>query len=260
VRWRVVLVGVALVAASCAAPTNDNLVLAAGTTLVDSGFLDALVEAYEAEFPDRTVSVVGRSTAEVLALGGAGSADILITHDPTQEVSFIAAGLSQRHEIVFISDFMLVAPPDVAKGWAGYSLDQALVGLVDRTVDIEFVSRGDLSGTHQRELRLWSNVGGVPHEAAWYLETGQGMGATLQVASQRGAATFSERGAFLATAGLDLQEVGLSGAPFANPYRAIVPLGASSDAEHFLDWLNDNERLVRRVNEELFGNQVYRTP
>ena len=254
------LVGVALLTTSCVAPTHDNIVLAAGTTLVDSGFLDALVEAYEAEFPDRTVSVVGRSTAEVLALGGAGSADILITHDPSQEVSFIAAGLSQRHEIVFISDYTLVAPPDVAQGWAGYSLDQALFGLVDRTVDIEFVSRGDLSGTHHRELRIWSNVGGVPHEAAWYLEVGQGMGAALQVASQRGAVTFSERGAFLATAGLDLQEVKLSGAPFANPYRAIVPLGASNEAELFLDWLDANEGLVRRVNEELFGVQVYRSP
>lgn len=258
-RWRVALIGVTLVAASCAVPSNENLVLAAGTTLVDSGFLDALVEAYEAEFPDRTVSVVGRSTAEVLALGGAGSADILITHDPSQEEAFIAGGLSRRDEIVFESEFLLVAPPAIALLLAGSSLDQALLGLVDRTVDVEFVSRGDLSGTHQRELGIWVNIGGVPHEAAWYLETGQGMGATLQVASQRGAVSFSERGAFLGTAGLDLQEVALLDVPLANPYRAIVPVSASDGAEHFIDWLNANEGLLDRVNDELFGTQVYRT-
>jgi tungstate transport system substrate-binding protein len=256
----VALIGVALVASSCAVPSNETLVLAAGTTLVDSGFLDALVEAYEAEFPERTVSVVGRSTAEVLALGGAGSADILITHDPLQEEAFIAGGLSRRDETVFESEFLLVAPPAIARLMGGSSLDEALLRLVDRTVDVEFVSRGDLSGTHQRELGIWANIGGVPHEAAWYLETGQGMGATLQVASQKSAATFSERGAFLATAGLDLQEVNLLDVPLANPYRAIVPVGVSDEAEHFLDWLLVNEALVKRVNDQLFGTQVYRTP
>jgi tungstate transport system substrate-binding protein len=204
--------------------------------------------------------VVGRSTAEVLALGGAGSADILITHDPLQEEAFIAGGLSRRDETVFESEFLLVAPPAIARLMGGSSLDEALLRLVDRTVDVEFVSRGDLSGTHQRELGIWANIGGVPHEAAWYLETGQGMGATLQVASQKSAATFSERGAFLATAGLDLQEVNLLDVPLANPYRAIVPVGVSDEAEHFLDWLLVNEALVKRVNDQLFGTQVYRTP
>ena len=127
-KMRSVLIAVALFLAGCGGGQAE-IVVAVGTTLDDSGFMGALVRAYETEFPDREVVVVGRSSPEVLALGGAGSADLLITHAPREEAAFVADGLALRSEQVFGSQFVLVAPSDVAIELQGMEIGQVLQGL-----------------------------------------------------------------------------------------------------------------------------------
>jgi tungstate transport system substrate-binding protein len=244
--------------ASCGG-VKDGIVIAAGTTLDDSGFLGALVAEYQAEFPDRQVVIVGRSSAEAISLGTAGSADLLITHAPVLEAEFISAGLSSRDVALFESAFYLVAPPEIAAELAGQTVAEVLLGLVDRTIDADFVSRGDQSGTHHREQALWEPAGGVPHEATWYLETGQGMGPTLQIASQKGAVALTEAGSFLSVGELALVVVETSGPGLPNVYRAILPKGASVEAALFVDWVVAHPALVGSVNTDLFGSPVYRS-
>ncbi len=251
------LAGVLLLA-SCGG-VKDGIVIAAGTTLDDSGFLEALVAEYQAEFPDRQVVVVGRSSAEAISLGTAGSADLLITHAPVLEAEFISSGLSSRVVELFESDFYLVAPPEIAAELAGKTVAEVLLGLVDRTIDADFVSRGDESGTHHRERALWEAVGGVPHEASWYLETGQGMGPTLQIAGQKGAVALTEAGSFLSVNELSLAVVATSGPALPNVYRAILPKGAGVETTLFLDWVLAHPALVASVNIDLFGRPVYRS-
>ena len=126
-----------------------------------------------------------------------------------------------------------------------------------------FVSRADGSGTFEKELELWSIAGVEAPKEPWYIETGQGMGLTLQVADQREAFILAELGAFLAAApSLSLARVPLTDDPvLVNPYQIIVVRGspAGSGAEAFATWLRspDTREIIISVNRELFGEVVY---
>lgn len=258
-RRAAALLTAALVAVACSGGGDQRLVVAAGTTLVDSGLMDALAGRFEALNPGVDVSVVGEASAQVLELGRRGAADVLVTHAPALEEQFLAEGFAARSDIAFTSDFVLVAPPEFS--FRG-SVVEALGAIAGS--GIGFVSRGDGSGTHERELELWARAGIDPAGADWYLETGQGMGLTLLVADQRHAATLAERGAYLA-ASPELALVPLDVDPdpaLDNPYRLTVVEGAAPAAAAFAEWLlgEDGRAAVLAVNEELFGAVVYRPP
>jgi tungstate transport system substrate-binding protein len=247
-----------MVAPACSGSADRRIVVAAGTTLVDSGLIDHLADRFEASHPGIEVSVVGDASAQVLELGRRGAADVLITHAPKLEVVFAAEGLSGLSEIVFSSDFVLLAPPDEA-GRLGGTVEQVLTEVASS--GLSFVSRGDGSGTHEREMELWADAGIDPVGAGWYVETGQGMGLTLIVADQRGAVTLAERGAYLASAGvLSLVPIDLGADPrLVNPYRMTVVAGASPEAVAFGEWLlAEGADEIVAVNDELFGSVIYR--
>ncbi len=258
-RRALFLGALALTAAACATP--GRVVVAAGTTLVDGGLLDRLADRYEESHPGVELSVVGDATAQVLELGRRGAADLLVTHAPTAERAFVADGLSTRYELVFTSRFILVGPPGRAIELADLAVLESLREIARR--EWPFVSRADGSGTHVKERELWTAAGVSPDGEPWYLETGQGMGLTLQVADQRGAFTLAELGSYLAAAPtLALQPV--AGPPqqvLDNPYHALVVRSATGrrEAEGFLDWLLGpaGRTAVLELNEELFGELVY---
>jgi tungstate transport system substrate-binding protein len=125
-----------------------------------------------------------------------------------------------------------------------------------------FTSRADGSGTWATERRLWKDIGVDPTGAPWYLETGQGMGLTLQVADQRRAFVLTELGAYLAAdETFDLDILPVEDPRLANPYHAIVVAGSavSTEAGVFVDWLlsEDGQAAVHDLNVELFGEDVY---
>ena len=251
----VVAVGLAL--ASCSSPTR--VLVAAGTTLVDSGILDELVIRYEKENPDLELSVVGESTARVLELGRRGGADLLITHAPDLEARFVADGLAALYEPVLESRFVLAGPSGGSP--LPSSLDEAFSEIARRGE--QFVSRSDGSGTYRKELELWGRVGVDPAGQSWYVETGQGMGLTLQVADQRAGYVLSEIGAFQAASiSLSLEVVPLADDPaLVNPYQVIVvkdsPVEAAAAA--FSNWLRSEEgrQAIVSVNRDLFGEVIY---
>ncbi len=249
-----------LLVAACG-PGGDRVLVAAGTTLVDSGLLDALVSAYEAGHPGVELSVVGESTAQVLELGRRGGADLLITHAPGAEAGFVAEGRAARVVPVLKSRFVLVGPPDRVHRLAG--LDPAAAFRAIAAEGRQFVTRADGSGTHERELELWAQAGVEPAGEPWYVATGQGMGLTLQVADQRDAFTLAEEGTFLAAeavVGLVPVDPGGDPARLSNPYRAIVVNGGEEEAAgDFVDWLLSpgGRRVIESANETLFGRVVY---
>lgn len=235
------------------------MIVAAGTTLVDSGLIDEVVAEYEALNPGVQVSVVAEPTSLALELGRRGAADLLIVHAPEQEAAFVAEGNALSSTPLLESRFLLVGP-------SGGSLPtgQAVTAAFDAIASggLTFVSRGDLSGTHERELSLWGAVGVEPEKQEWYLEAGQGMGQTLLVADQRSGFTLAELGAFLeARASLSLVDYQVTGSELRNPYTAYVAeAGSNRDgALALMDWLASPEgaAMIEAVNIRLFGEIVY---
>ncbi|MFQ5948715.1 MAG: tungsten ABC transporter substrate-binding protein, partial [Acidimicrobiia bacterium] len=163
---------------------------------------------------------------------------------------------------VVASRFVLVGPPDRVGDLAGLPITRALGEIAAR--EWTFISRADGSGTHAAELRLWREAGFDPSPEPWYLETGQSMGLTLQVADQRGAFTLAEVGAFRAAAEtlalVPADVVEHHPGALSNPYHAtVVTGGAEQPALRFLRWLRstDGRTAVIAMNLELFGEVLY---
>ncbi len=248
-----------VVVAACSQST-ERVIVAAGTTLVDSGVIDLVAERYEETHPGVQLSVVGESTALILELGRQGAADMLLVHAPEQEKEFAADGLAVQTSHVVESRFVLIGPSELKPEFEGLSSELALEHVI--RLEQPFVSRGDRSGTHDKELSLWVAIGADPHRFDWYVETGQGMGPTIQVADQRGAVTLAEYGAFLAASEtISLVDLDISGGGLSNPYTGYVVKGTAHEAlaSAFLEWLvaPEGQDAIIDANIELFGEIVY---
>ena len=203
------------------APANPTLILATTTSTQDSGLLDVLVPLFEQQ-TGYTVQTVAVGTGQALKMGEEGNADVLLVHAPTSEEEFMANGFGKDRAAVMHNDFIIVGPKADPAGIQGAgSATEALKKIF--AAGATFISRGDDSGTHKKELDVWKKAELAPQGQAWYLETGQGMGATLTVASEKGAYTLTDRGTFLAQkANLDLVLVLEGDPPLLNPYHVIT--------------------------------------
>jgi tungstate transport system substrate-binding protein len=157
--------------------------------------LDALAPLLR-EQTGYTLKPIAVGSGAALELGEKGEADVLLVHSPAAEEEFMANGFGTERRTVMFNDFVIVGPEDDAAGVADAS------GAIDAMARIAnagttFVSRGDESGTHALEKRLWQRAGIEP-AGDWYVESGSGMGDTLNIASERGGYTISDRGTYLA--------------------------------------------------------------
>lgn len=253
----VVLLG--FVAFGCA-NSADRVIVAAGTTLVDSGLIDELAGAYESTNPGIDLSIIGQPTTLALEMGRRGAADLLLTHAPDLENEFIEEGYSSRSVPVLSSRFVLIGPAELSTVVGGLEAADSFAMVAKE--GLRFVSRGDGSGTHETELRLWSEIDVDPSVEPWYLETGQGMGPTIQVADQRDAVTLAEYGAFLAARdSVGLVDLMIRPTGLTNPYTGHVVAGGSNPggARAFLDWLTSTagREAILDANVKLFGEIVY---
>lgn len=171
------------------------VILSTTTSTQDSGLLDVLVPLFQKK-AGYTVKTISVGTGQALALAARGEADVCLVHAPDSEKKYVADGLLVNRRLVMHNDFLIVGPagdPARIKGLA--SAADALRRLAEAKTT--FVSRGDNSGTHQLEKKLWKEAGRDP-SGAWYLQAGQGMGATLVIASEKQAYSLTDRGTFLA--------------------------------------------------------------
>jgi len=185
--------GLALAGAAAAQPRA--VVLATTTSTQDSGLLELLVPMFEKEsgYSVRTVAV---GTGQALALGDRGEADVVLVHAPALEREYLARGHLVNRRLVMHNDFVVVGPPGDPAGITGMVRVAAALGRIAAR-GARFVSRGDESGTHAKEKALWRAAGLTPR-GDWYIESGQGMGTTLVLASEKGAYTLSDRATYLA--------------------------------------------------------------
>ncbi|MGH7772934.1 MAG: substrate-binding domain-containing protein [Candidatus Binatia bacterium] len=175
--------------------TSKSVILSTTTSTQDSGLLDVLVPLFEKK-TDHSVKTISVGTGQALALAAKGEADVTLAHAPSLEKKYIAEGKLQNRRLVMYNDFIIVGPPDdPAKVKSTRSSIEALKLIVVSRA--RFISRGDNSGTHSLEKSLWS-IAGIKADGAWYLESGQGMGATLTIANDRNAYTLTDRATYLA--------------------------------------------------------------
>lgn len=142
------------------------------------------------------VKTIAVGTGEALAMGSRGEADVLLVHAPDRERELVGAGQAIHRRIVMHNDFLIVGPEQDPAGIHGRRDGAESLRMIAEA-GAAFVSRGDNSGTHMREVELW-NSAGVEPGGDWYLSTGQGMGATLMIAAERGAYVLTDRGTYLA--------------------------------------------------------------
>ncbi|MDP3767961.1 MAG: substrate-binding domain-containing protein [Dehalococcoidia bacterium] len=184
-----------LVSVQAGCGDGGRVILGMGTTVQDSGLADALIPAFE-EATGYDVTAVSVGTGQALEMGRRGDADVLFVHAPAAEEAFVAEGFGVNRRLVMHNDFVFVGPADDPAGVADADgAADALRAIAD--TEASFISRGDDSGTHKLELSLWEELGVDPAEQDWYRESGQGMGATLQIAGQRDGYTISDRGTYL---------------------------------------------------------------
>lgn len=192
------LVPMCMLVSGCApTPSNPTLVLATTTSTQDSGLLDVLIPLFETE-SGYIVQTVAVGSGQAMKMGEEGNADVLLVHAPSSEVTFMESGFGKDRALVMHNDFIIVGPAADPAGIKGKPVIAALK-LISAGNDT-FVSRGDDSGTHKAELTLWRKAELDPKvsKPGWYLEAGQGMGATLTIASEKSAYTLTDRATYLA--------------------------------------------------------------
>lgn len=172
-----------------------SIILSTTTSTQDSGLLDVLVPLFEQQ-SGYSVKTVAVGTGQALTLAGRGDADVVLAHAPSLEKDFVSQGKLLNRRLVMYNDFIIVGPrEDPAKVRAMKSAAAALRAI--EQAKATFVSRGDKSGTHNMELALWK-LAGLSPKAPWYIESGQGMGATLGIANERNGYSLTDRATYLA--------------------------------------------------------------
>ncbi|EMH0453209.1 substrate-binding domain-containing protein [Campylobacter upsaliensis] len=181
----------ALVALSLSAA---ELKMATTTSTDNTGLLDALKPLYEKE-SGNTLKWVAVGTGAALKLGEDCNADVLFVHSPKVEKEFVSKGFGVDRTPVMYNDFIIVADKSLADKFKGKSLKESLELI--RAEKIPFVSRGDKSGTDNKEKGLWKNVGGVPEKESWYIQSGQGMLASIKIAEEKKGVILTDRGTYI---------------------------------------------------------------
>ena len=173
---------------------STSVILATTTSTRDSGLLDELLPIFEKE-SGIEVKAIAVGTGAALRMASRGQADLVLTHSPASEWPLVESGDLIESRRIMHNDFVVLGPPGDPAGARGPDLESSLRAIAKYG---SFVSRGDDSGTHKRELALWKKAGVDPVAIEAREETGQGMGATLDVTNQRQSYTLSDRGTYLA--------------------------------------------------------------
>ena len=261
---KVALLLMALIAASlsCGAETRD-VILATTTSTYDTGLLDVLIPRFQEEM-GYVVKPIAVGTGKALAMGERGEADVLLVHAPDSERALLQEGAVVNRRLVMHNYFAIVGPLEDPAAVAGGTKASTALGKVAEAQAL-FMSRGDDSGTHKMERSLWEEVGLTP-SGRWYQETGQGMGATLRIASEKQAYTLTDSGTFLALRHtLDLEVMAQGDPSLLNLYSVMqvnpdrFPKVNARGAEAFVTFLlsQPTQSTIEEFGMERFEEALF---
>ncbi|HEX8497832.1 MAG TPA: substrate-binding domain-containing protein, partial [Actinomycetales bacterium] len=239
-----------------------SLILATTTSTQDSGLHDELLPAFTTD-SGWQVKTLAVGSGQAIELGRRGEADVLLVHSPAAEQAFVAEGAAGQRRLVMHNDFVLVGPANDPAGVRGADSAGAVRNIA--AAQAVFVSRGDDSGTDAKEKDLWKRAGVAP-AGSWYQATGQGMGATLRVASEKAGYTLSDRATYLAqrdTLTLDVLSEGDPG--LLNVYHVIEMTMRAGErvqpdgAQAFADWIVSPpaQQRIAQFGQAKFGQSLF---
>jgi tungstate transport system substrate-binding protein len=251
------------VPATEAPKTSTELILATTTSTRDSGLLDVLLPLFEAQ-SGLKVKMVAVGTGAALKMGEEGNADVLLVHAPKSELDLMDKGFGKDRLLVMHNDFIIVGPASDPAGIKGLTTAMDAYKKIAETKSI-FVTRGDDSGTNKAELTIWKSAEITP-EGDWYVSTGQGMGDTLRVATEKEGYTFTDRASYLAlkdTLQLDVLVEGDKA--LLNIYHVITvnpdkwPLVNYTGAKAFADFMVSPETQINIADFGMaeFGQSLF---
>ncbi|RAW45123.1 molybdenum transporter [Halorubrum sp. 48-1-W] len=245
---------------------GETLTLTTTTSTYDTGLLDEIHGDFE-DMYGVSVEAVAQGTGAALESARNGDADVVMVHARGLEDEFMSDGYGVNRRDLMFNDFVIVGPEDDPAGIEGTeSATEALVAIAD--AEAPFVSRGDNSGTHTKELNLWEEAG-VDPGGDWYQETGTGMGEALNNATQQGAYTLSDRGTFISQRS-EIDLVILVQGPIedgpeilSNPYgiMAVNP-GVHENANYdlamaYIGWITSPEAQEAISEYQMNGEQLF---
>lgn len=248
-----------------AGPVNKNLILATTTSTMDSGLLDVLIPMFE-EKSGYIVKPNAVGTGQALAMGDQGNADVLLVHAPADEVKLVQKGTVINRQLVMHNDFIIVGPPSDPAGIRGVEKAADAFKKIAAKQAI-FVSRGDDSGTHKKEKEIWKEAGINP-QGKWYQEAGAGMGQTLNIASEKGGYTLTDRGTYLAlkkNLNLDIMLEGektllnIYHVMQVNPEKFPGMKINSEGAKAFVDFMvaPETQKVIGDFGKDKFGQSLF---
>jgi tungstate transport system substrate-binding protein len=240
------------------------IVVASTTSTLDSGLFDYLLPLFTKK-TGIEVRVVAKGTGQAIDLAKKGDADVLFVHDKKSEEQFVADGFGVKRFEVMYNDFIIVGPQADPAGIKGASDAPAALAKIAAAA-APFASRGDDSGTHKAELRLWkeADVDVKAASGTWYRETGSGMGPTLNTAAGMGAYALADRGTWLAFKNkADLQVLVEGDKRLFNQYGIMLvnpakfPHVKAADGQAFVDWVVSPEGQQAIANYKIEGQQLF---
>lgn len=240
----------------------NKLILATTTSTMDTGLLDVLLPIFEEKYGIE-VKPIAVGTGEAIALGKKGEADVLLVHSPEAENEFVKAGYGVNRKAVMHNDFVMIGPIADPARISGLSATKAFEKIAQ--IQSNFITRGDDSGTHKKELKLWQ-VAGIEPKGDWYIESGQGMAETIRIASEKQAYTLTDRGTYLALKdSIDLIILVEKDKSLFNPYGVIAVNPAKfsninyQEAMRFIEFITSKEAqtIIQNFGKEKYGEPLF---
>ena len=245
-------------------PAAQAVILSTTTSTQDSGLLDVLIPMFQAR-TGYNVKTVAVGSGAAMVMGERGEADVLLVHAPDSEVKFMQAGHGVSRKLVMHNDFVIIGPAADPAGIKGMASALDAMKKIAGTNSV-FISRGDNSGTNQLELKLWKTASIDPTGKGWYQSSGQGMGATLNIASEKDAYTITDRATLLATQkNLSLGVLVEKAPVLLNIYHVIQVNPAKSakinaeGAKAFSDFMVDpaTQAIIARFGVDKYGQPLF---
>ena len=241
-----------------------SITLASTTSTEQSGLFSHILPKFTRE-TGITVRVVALGTGQALDVGRRGDADVVFVHDRAAEERFVAEGFGGPRRHVMFNDFVITGPAADPARIAGLG-DTAEALRRIAAARAPFISRGDRSGTHAAELRLWQSAGVDPASGRgqWYREVGQGMGPALNTAAAQGAYILADRGTWLSFRNRQDQRILIEGdTRLFNQYGVMLvnpqrhPHVKAADGQRFIDWLLSPAGQAAIASYRINGEQLF---
>ncbi|WP_420413593.1 substrate-binding domain-containing protein [Roseibium sp.] len=247
------------------AKAEDKFIIVQSTTSTqNSGLFDDLLPKFTAK-SGIEVRVVAVGTGQAIKNAANGDGDVLFVHSKPSEEKFVTDGFGVSRADVMYNDFVIVGPASDPAGVYGLTdVSAALTKIAEGKAT--FASRGDDSGTHKAELRLWTAAGIDPAQASgsWYRETGSGMGATLNTGTGMGAYVLTDRATWIAFGNKGTHEIAVEGdSKMFNQYGVILvnpethPHVKAAMGQRFIDWLLSKEGQTAISAYKIDGQQLF---